>query len=381
MLQFKDSGWTGFLTTVGPVAFSWTPAGLQRLTAGEQPGPDSFAPETPLVASPRGPVAQVVKRLQAHLKGKTDSFADVPVDLQNQSPFARTVLAELRRVPAGQSLTYGELATRAGRPGAARAVGRIMAANPVPIVVPCHRCLGADGALTGFSTAGGILQKAWILHLEGHVFDEEHEAGLRHLARRDPVMRKIIKICPPFRPLPDRPQPPWDNLLTAIIHQQLAVKAGRTIAGRVRALTPGKRYPTPGEMVAFSDEELRAVGLSGQKSGYVKDLAARVLDGSLKLNGLRKLSDDQVIEQLVQVRGIGVWSAQMHLIFHLGRLDVLPVGDLGLQIAAARAYGLKNKDGKEYATPAQLEELGEKWRPYRSLASWYLWRSLDQGGL
>ena len=100
-------------------------------------------------------------------------------------------------------------------------------------------------------------------------------------------------------------------------------------------------------------------------------------DGRLKLGSLRKMSDDEAIAKLVEVRGIGVWSAQMHLMFHLGRLDVLPVGDLGLQIACSKAYGLDEK----YATPAQMEELGQKWRPYRSIACWYLWRSLDQGGL
>ena len=305
---------------------------------------------------PRGATAQLVRRLKAHLQGRPDPLLDVPVDLDHLGTFARLVLAELRQVPPGATITYGQLAARTGRPGAARAVGRIMGANPVPLVIPCHRCLGADGRLIGFSAAGGITHKAWLLHLEGHVFHQEHAAGMRHLSRRDPVMRRIIKACPPFRPLPDKPQTPWDNLLTAIIHQQLAVKAGRTIAGRVRALTPGHPYPTPEQMLAFSDQELRAVGLSGQKTSYVKDLARHVLDGSLRLSSLRRLDDQQVIAQLTQVRGIGVWSAQMHLIFHLGRLDVLPVGDLGLQIAAARAYGLDEK----HATPRPTGRAGRE---------------------
>jgi DNA-3-methyladenine glycosylase II len=142
-------------------------------------------------------------------------------------------------------------------------------------------------------------------------------------------------------------------------------------------LTPGARFPTPEQMLDFAEADLRAVGLSGQKTSYVKDLAARVQDGRLQLNRLRRLDDAAVIDQLTQVRGIGVWSAQMHLMFHLGRLDVLPTGDLGLQIACSKAYGL----GEKYASPVQMEELGQKWAPYRSIASWYLWRSLDQGGL
>nr|MEE4267192.1 methylated-DNA--[protein]-cysteine S-methyltransferase [Candidatus Krumholzibacteria bacterium] len=374
---FTDAGWTTFDTAVGPMAMAWTTRGVDRLTMGWKEVPAGFGEGRPQKKRPTGPVGQVVRRAQAHLKGRPDTFADVPVDWGRMGGFSVQVLEALRLVGPGQTVTYGELARRCAKPGAARAVGRIMGANPVPLIVPCHRCLGADGSLTGFSSEGSLSLKAHLLHLEGHVFNEEHAAGMRHLARRDPVMRRLIKTCAPFRPLPDKPQPGWDSLVTAIVHQQLAVKAGRTIAGRVRALTPGARFPTPEQMLDFAEADLRAVGLSGQKTSYVKDLAARVQDGRLQLNRLRRLDDAAVIAELTQVRGIGVWSAQMHLMFHLGRLDVLPTGDLGLQIACSKAYGL----GEKYASPVQMEELGQKWAPYRSIASWYLWRSLDQGGL
>jgi O-6-methylguanine DNA methyltransferase len=377
MLKISDSGWTTFATPLGLMAMAWTPRGVGRLAMGLTAEPEDFAPGLPRVKRPRAAAAEVVRRAKRHLSGMNDHFRDVPVDFGDMGEFSVRVLDELRRVNPGKTVTYGELAQRCGKPGAARAVGRIMGSNPVPLIVPCHRCLGADGSMTGFSSEGSIGLKAHLLHVEGHVFNQEHAVGMAHLSRRDPVMRRLVKVCGPFRPLPDKPQTPYDNLVTAIIHQQLAVKAGRTIAGRVRDLTPGHRYPTPEQMLTFRDEELRAVGLSGQKTSYVKDLAARVADGRLKLAALRRMSDEEVIVQLTQVRGIGVWSAQMHLMFHLGRLDVLPVGDLGLQIACSRAYGLEEK----YATAAQMEELGQKWRPYRSIASWYLWRSLDQGGL
>lgn len=377
MLKFTDSGWTSFSTVVGLMAMSWTPKGVDRLEMGLSQEPVDFAPGVPHRPRPKGTAAQVVRRVQSHLQGKSDDFLDIPVNFGKMSVYSIKVLKALRKVASGKTVTYGQLAAQTGKPKASRAVGRIMGSNPVPLIVPCHRCLGADGSLTGFSSEGSLGLKAHVLHLEGHVFNPEHTAGMAHLAKRDKVMRKLIKVCPPFRPLPDKPQTPWDNLVTAIIHQQLAVKAGRTIAGRVRALTPGKRYPTPEEMLVFSDEELRAVGLSGQKTSYVRDLAKRVSEGSLKLAGLRRLDDQQVIEKLTEVRGIGVWSAQMHLMFHLGRLDVLPVGDLGLQIACSKAYGLEEK----YASATEMEELGQKWAPYRSIASWYLWRSLDQGGL
>jgi O-6-methylguanine DNA methyltransferase len=279
-------------------------------------------------------------------------------------------------VGPGHTVTYGELATKAGRPGAARAVGRIMGTNPVPVIVPCHRCLGADGSLTGFSAAGGIQLKAHLLFIEGYERDPDHAQGIRHLQKVDLKMRRVIGRVGPYLATPDKPRPPYDTLVTAIVHQQLSVKAGQTISGRVRSLTPGSHYPSPEEMLAFEPAVLRACGLSNAKVGYVQDLAARVADGRLKLGALKHMSDDEVVAELTKIKGIGVWSAHMHLIFHMGRLDVLPVGDLGLQMAAARLYGLE-----EYATPAQLTAIAEPWRPYRSLGSWYLWRALDTGGL
>jgi len=298
------------------------------------------------------------------------------VDLTGCSDFSRGVYGSLRRVEPGQVVTYGELAQRAGRPGAARAIGRIMGANPVPLIVPCHRCVGADGALTGFSGHGGIELKARLLHFEGFVRNPQHADGIAHLRRRDPVLRKVIDAFGPYLAVPDRPGPPYDVLVRAIIHQQLSVKAGQTIAGRVVALTPGPRFPSPQEMLALDPTLLRAAGLSNSKVSFVRDLASRVADGRLNLRSLERMTDDEVIATLTEVRGIGVWSAHMHLIFHMGRLDVLPVGDLGVQNGAARLYGLGDKP-----SAAQMEAVAEPWRPYRSLGAWYLWRSLEGGGL
>jgi len=380
MLVFDDGGRATFTAEDVAVGLVWGKAGLRRLVLGRSEEStravlNAFA-DAPWQARPRGPLAGVIRRIKSHLKGRNEGFLDVPVDLESVSEFSRRVLEELRRVPPGEIITYGELAARAGKPGAARAVGRVMGSNPVPLVIPCHRCLGQDGSLTGFSTEGGIGLKARMLQREGYVADARYEAGLRHLRRVDPVLRKIIHRAGPYRPLPDKPEPPWDTLVSAIIHQQLSVKAGRTIAGRVRALTPGARFPRPEEMLRVPTEDLRAVGLSTQKTSYVQDLAARVHDGTLGLRGLRKLDDEAVIAELTRVRGIGRWSAQMHLIFHLDRLDVLPTADLGLKVGAGRFYGLADK-----ATPLQLEKIAAPWAPYRSLGSWYLWRGLDAGGL
>ena len=377
-----DQGWTVFSTPLGPVGVAWSPRGVGRVVIGpsdaQEIAPQLQDHDPQAVRRKRlpPPLADLPARIKAHLGGRPDPLLDVPVDLAGRSDFARAVLNELRRVAPGQTVTYGELAARAGRPGAARAVGRIMGANPVPIVVPCHRCLGADGSLTGFSSAGGIWLKARLLFAEGVVRNAEHAAGMAFLARRDPVLRRIIKATGPYAALPDKPQPAYEVLVTAIVHQQLSVKAGRTIAARVRDLTPGPRYPRPQELLACKDAALRACGLSNMKVRFVQDLAAHICDGRLKLSALHRLDDEQVIEKLCAVKGIGRWTAQMHLLFHLGRLDVWAVDDLGLQKAAANLYGLDQP-----VTKTVMETLGERWRPYRSIASWYLWRSLDAGGI
>ena len=382
MLRFDDSGRTLFATDFGPVGLVWTPRGLARVIHGvrtrEQAAaaPEAAGPDLPLRQRPRGTAGAVVRRLKAHLGGRLDALRDIPVDLSDQTPFAARILRALRRVEPGLVVSYGQLARRAGRPSAARAVGRILGANPVPLIVPCHRCLAADGALTGFSSPGGIALKARLLDGEGHVFDPTHERARRALMGRDPVLRRIIPRVGPYLLGLGLKAPAWDTLVRAIVHQQLSVKAGQTILGRVRTLTPGEALPTAREMLALPDDDLRAVGLSWSKVGYVKDLAARMDDGRLALRSLARLDDESAIASLTSVKGIGRWSAQMHLMFHLGRLDVLPVDDVGLQNAAARAYDLG--DG---LTAAQLAEFGDRWRPWRSVASWYMWQALDMGGL
>ncbi len=166
---------------------------------------------------------------------------------------------------------------------------------------------------------------------------------------------------------------PFRALVHAIIAQQLSTKAAATIEGRFAALFRGR--PTPGAVARASDERLRGVGLSGQKLGYLRDLCARVHEGSLDLRALAALPDDEVIVALTAVRGIGRWTADMFLMFRLQRPDVLPVGDLGIVKAVHRAYGLR-----VLPSSARLLELGEAWRPYRSVACWYLWASLDGPG-
>jgi DNA-3-methyladenine glycosylase II len=168
-----------------------------------------------------------------------------------------------------------------------------------------------------------------------------------------------------------RPGDAYGALLRAIVGQQLSTKAARTIYGRLTDIFGGDA-PSPAELLAADPEALRGAGLSRPKVAYLRDLAEHVEDGALELGRLPELPDEEVSEQLTAVKGLGQWTADMFLIFHLGRPDVLPVGDLGIRRAAELAYGLR-----KLPSPERLTRLARPWRPYRSLACLYLWRSLD----
>ena len=168
-----------------------------------------------------------------------------------------------------------------------------------------------------------------------------------------------------------RPEDPYGALLRSIVGQQLSTKAARSIYNRLVELFGGKT-PSPQELLDADPEAVRSVGLSNAKVRYVRSLAEHVLSGELELDKLDALGDEEVEREVTAVKGLGQWTAHMFLIFHLGRPDVLPVGDLGVRRAVERAYGLE-----ELPSAEELERLGERWAPYRSLASLYLWESLD----
>ena len=199
---------------------------------------------------------------------------------------------------------------------------------------------------------------------------DDYARGRRLLARRDPVIRDLIRRHGRCGLADAQHTDPFTALVHAIVSQQLSTKAAATIAGRVDALLGGT--PTPAGVVGVTDPQLRAVGLSGPKIGYMRDLCARIQDGSLPLDSLHALDDAAVVEALTKVKGIGRWTAEMFLMFRLHRPDVLPVGDLGIVKAVQRAYGLRKVPDSK-----RLAKIGEPWRPYRSIACWYLWASLD----
>jgi DNA-3-methyladenine glycosylase II len=204
---------------------------------------------------------------------------------------------------------------------------------------------------------------------------EHDDLGVAHLRAADPILREVIDAAPPGV-LDDRragrPADHYGALVRSIVGQQLSTKAARAIYGRLTERFGG-RAPTPAEVLADDPDELRAAaGLSRAKVSFLRSLAEHVLNGELELERLDDLPDDAVIAELVAVKGLGVWSAHMFLMFHLRRPDVLAVGDLGIRNAMMQLYGLSDKPA-----PAEMEAIAEPWRPYRTIACLYLWHSLD----
>jgi 3-methyladenine DNA glycosylase/8-oxoguanine DNA glycosylase len=200
----------------------------------------------------------------------------------------------------------------------------------------------------------------------------DYRAARRHLMRSDPRMRDVIKRIGPCRLHAAAPADPFEALCRSIASQQLSIKAAETIFRRFCELFPPDGQPTPERVMRLDDDRIRGAGFSRPKVTFIKDLAAHVLDGRLDLHGLHQHPDEEVMRQLVAVKGIGRWTAEIFLMFRLGRQDVLPADDLGLMNAVHRVYRLRKRPD-----PKRLRKMGELWKPYRSVAAWYLWASLD----
>lgn len=191
-----------------------------------------------------------------------------------------------------------------------------------------------------------------------------------HLSKADPVLARIIAEVGPLGIQPRRER--FQALARSIIFQQLAGAAANAIYGRFVGLFRDVDFPSPEQVLAKTVAELRAVGLSEKKALYIKDLAAHIRDGKLDFHRFHRMADEEIIEHLTQVKGIGKWTAQMFLMFNLGRPDVMPADDLGVQNAVRRHYRMRQRPNRK-----RLLKHAERWRPYRTAAAWYLWRSLD----
>ncbi len=383
-------GFTLFDTPIGRCGVVWNGNGLVRVQLPEAREADTRArlargfPEA-RESAPPAIVHAAVDRIVALLRGESPDLATVPLDMEGVPPFHRRVYEVARTIPPGATLTYGDIATRLGRPGSARAVGQALGRNPFPIVVPCHRVLAAGGKAGGFSAPGGITTKFRLLAIEGArhevapgLFDGDGQLGfdpdeaVAHLRAADPVLARLIDTVGPFTMPLDRTPSIFFALAEAIVYQQLTAKAAATIFARVRALFPrAHQGPTPEQILRVSDEKLRGAGLSRQKLLSLRDLARRAAAGALPtLAEVQAMDDDAIVERLTEVRGIGRWTVEMLLIFRLGRPDVLPIDDYGIRKGFAAAFRKR-----KVPDPKSLAKHGARWKPYRTVASWYLWRA------
>ncbi len=215
---------------------------------------------------------------------------------------------------------------------------------------------------------------------------DRHAKAIAHLSKADKRLARLITQCPPCGIRPNYMQNVFEALMESIVYQQLSGKAAETILNRVKALfappdspTIDTRhgralpFPTPEQLLAAPDELLRSAGLSGNKTKAVKDLAAKTLDGTVPtIDVIKTMSDDDIINHLTQVRGIGRWTVEMILLFNLYRSDVWPVDDLGVRKGYMKLQGLD-----EMPKPKELMALGERYKPYRSVAAWYMWRAVE----
>lgn len=393
-----------FDSPLGELAVAWSERGLVGVQLPEGSARSTGAKLALRAGSKPLPPPPWVKEVIRHLRdlaaGGDVEPLDVALDDGHVPPFHARVYGALRRVPRGKTCTYGELARLAGRPAAARAVGAAMGRNPWPLIVPCHRVLAAGDRLGGFSATGGVRLKAELLRAESRgpkaaaharaksaakpeqgtlkpaararVLPVDAEAALAHLRRVDPRLGALIDRVP-YTLDPSPRKSTFEALLRTIVYQQLNGKAAATIHGRVLALLPDGKADA-GALLGVSPERLRSAGLSRAKTAAVIDLSTRALRGELpEFRELATLDDETIVERLTVVRGIGRWSVEMLLLFWLRRPDVLPVGDFGVREGFRVLMGRRAQP-----SPAVLERHARIWRPYRSVASWYLWRAVDE---
>ncbi len=381
-----------FDTPIGPCGIAWGEGGLVGV---QLPEARAFGTRARMLrqfpgaqeAPPPPDVHQAIDDLVALLGGEATDLSAVALNMDQVPPFHRRVYEIARTIPPGATLSYGDIAARLRAPGAARAVGQALGRNPFPIVVPCHRVLTSDGRIGGFSATGGIATKLRLLSIEGAransaatLFDGDGalgfdpEVAVKHLCASDAALARLIHTVGPFRMQLKQTPSLFVALSEAIVYQQLTGRAAATIFARLRALFPiAQEGPTAEQILRVSDEKLRAAGLSRSKRLSVRNLARKTAAGEIPtLAEVQRMENEAIVERLTEVRGIGRWTVEMLLIFRLGRPDVLPADDYGIRKGFAIAF-----KKRELQAPKDIERRGERWKPYRTVASWYLWRAVE----
>jgi O-6-methylguanine DNA methyltransferase len=393
-LTSAEPGFALFDTPIGQCGIAWNGRGIAgvHLPEGKESATrERLARRFPHVRERAMPPATrlAVEQIVGLLRGEASELSSIALDMEQVPPFHRRVYEVARGIAPGATISYGDLAARLGQPGAARAVGQALGRNPFAIVVPCHRVLAARGKVGGFSAQGGIVTKLRLLSIErdgtrlnGTAAPDATAATLGfdpviavdHLRRSDAELAAVIDTVGPFRMRVDRTSGLFLALAEAIVYQQLTGQAAATIFARVRALFPRPHEGlTALQIRSASDARLRAAGLSRGKLLSLRDLADKTLAGDLpSMSEMQQMDDTTIVDRLTQVRGIGRWTVEMLLIFRLGRPDVLPADDYGIRKGFASAFRKR-----DLPTRAVLEKRGAPWRPYRSVASWYLWRAAE----
>jgi methylated-DNA-[protein]-cysteine S-methyltransferase len=385
-----DDGFSLFDTPLGRCGIAWNDRGVAGVQLPER---DDGATRARLLgrfsgareATPPTQIERAIGEIASLLRGEANDLRGIKLDMAGVPPFHRRVYEVARTIAPGATLSYGDVAARLGSPGSARAVGQALGRNPFAIVVPCHRVLAAGGKVGGFSANGGISTKLRMLAIEsrkdepslfegGGEFGFDPAAAVAHLSSADAGLARLVERVGPFRMRLHETPSLFFALSQAIVYQQLSGKAAATIFARVRALFPhAHEGPTPAQLLRASDDKLRGAGLSRSKLASLRDLARKTQDDELPtLDQVHAMDNEAIIERLTVVRGIGRWTVEMLLMFRLGRPDVLPVDDYGIRKGFAVAF---NK--RALPKPLALAKYGARWKPYRTVASWYLWRATE----
>ena len=384
-------GFTFFDTSIGRCGIAWSERGIVAVQLPESRDTETRArllrhyPDA-IEATPPPDVQRALDSIVSLMAGEDADLSHAVLDMQRISPFHRKVYEAARSVSPGATRSYGEVAKQLGSAGSARAVGQALGRNPFAIVVPCHRVLAADGRIGGFSANGGIATKLRMLSIEaaragGHgalfegdgVFNFDPDIAVAHLREADPKLAKLIDAIGPFRMRLRGARSIFVALAEAIVYQQLNGKAAASIFARLCALFPVTQGLNAELILRTSDAKLRAAGLSTNKALSIRDLARKTVDGEIPtLAEAHRMDDEELIQRLTQIRGIGRWTVEMLLISRLGRPDVWPVDDYGIRAGFAALYRKR-----KFPTPKDLVKPAAKWKPYRSVASWYLWRAAD----
>jgi methylated-DNA-[protein]-cysteine S-methyltransferase len=388
-----ERGFALFDTVVGRCGIAWGGRGITAVQLPERREGETRARLLRRVpgaseATPPPGVQRAIEAIADLLRGEANDLSGVALDMEGVPAFHRRVYEIARTIPPGATLSYGDVAARLGAPGLARAVGQALGRNPFAIVVPCHRVLAAGGKSGGFSASGGVATKLRLLAIEGAraerqlaLFEGDGKLGfdpgaaVEHLRDADPALARLIDAVGAFRLQLQKTPSVFVALAEAIVYQQLTGKAAETIYGRLCALFPRAHAgPTPEQILRASDEKLRGAGLSRAKVLALRDLARRSKNGEIpSLAELHRMEDEAIVERLTPVRGIGRWTVEMLLIFRLGRPDVLPVDDYGIRQGFAVAFRKRELPGR-----ADVQKRGARWKPYRTVASWYLWRAAER---